>query len=122
MATKVLAIRGATVVEHDSVADITERVAELVGEMMSRNKLASQDIISAIFTATDDIVSMFPATAARKSFMADVPLLCARELSVEGAIERCIRVMMHVETSLSRQELQHIYLHEAITLRDEPRN
>jgi chorismate mutase len=85
--------------------------------MLARNGVDHADIISVLFTATDDVHSMFPATAARAIGFGDVPLLCARELDIEGAQPRCIRVMMHVETT--RAELHHIYLEGARGLRDD---
>jgi chorismate mutase len=72
-----------------------------------------------IFTVTDDVVSMFPAEAARGLGLGDVPLLCAREIPVAGAKPRCIRVLAHVETERSRGELHHVYLEEARDLRDD---
>jgi len=77
------------------------------------------DIISILFTATEDIVSIFPATAARSMGLGAVPLICARELSVVGATPRCIRVMLHVTTDRPRDEIHHVYLEGAQGLRDD---
>jgi chorismate mutase len=85
--------------------------------MVARNAVEHTNVISLLFTATDDIHSMFPATAARTAGFGDVPLLCARELDINGAQPRCIRVMMHLETS--NRELHHIYLEGARGLRDD---
>jgi chorismate mutase len=85
--------------------------------LMARNGLEHSDIISILFTATDDIHSMFPATAARAVGFGDVPLLCARELSIEGSQPLCIRVMLHVETA--GEPLHHVYLEGARGLRDD---
>ncbi|HMK95950.1 MAG TPA: chorismate mutase [Acidimicrobiales bacterium] len=111
------ALRGATTVEEDSVGQVTERTQALLEAMVQRNGVEHGDIISVLFTATDDLHSMFPATAARAIGFGDIPLLCARELDVHGAQPRCIRVMMHIETD--RSELHHVYLEGARGLRDD---
>lgn len=87
--------------------------------MFERNGLHNDDLISILFTATADLVSTFPATAARKFGLGDVPLICARELSIENSTPRCIRVMMHITTERSRAELHHVYLEGARNLRDD---
>ncbi len=115
----VRAVRGATTVDADSPEEVTYRVQELVQKMIDENGLVHDDLISILFTATEDIVSMFPAAAARELGLGDVPLLCARELSVEGATPMCIRVLMHAGTERSLSELHHIYLRNARGLRDD---
>jgi len=115
----VRALRGATTVESDTVAQVTERVQELMTEVMARNDLLEDDIISVIFTTTGDITSMFPATAARGIGFGAVPLLCASEIPVPGATPLCIRVLLHFTTTLAREELRHVYLHGAQVLRDD---
>ncbi len=92
---------------------------ELLTAMLERNGLVHDDLISILFTATGDLVSMFPAAAAREMGLGDVPLLCAKELDVVGSTPRCIRVMAHVATDRSRNELHHVYLHGARGLRDD---
>ncbi len=87
--------------------------------MLERNGVAKDDLISIIFTATEDVVSTFPATAARELGLGDVPLLCARELSVVGGTPRCVRVLMHLTTTLDRDQLHHVYLEGARGLRDD---
>ena len=114
---RVRALRGATTVDEDTPAQVTERTQALLAAMVARNGVVHADVISVLFTATDDIRSMFPATAARSVGFGDVPLLCARELGIIGAPPRCIRVMMHLETS--NEELHHIYLEGARGLRDD---
>jgi chorismate mutase len=113
------AIRGATTLERDSVAQVDDRVRTLVTAMLERNGISHDDIVSILFTATDDIVSMFPAAAARSIGLGDVPLMCARELGVVDAMPRCIRVLMHFYTEISRKELHHVYLEGARGLRDD---
>ena len=119
MAPSVQALRGATTVDEDTEAQITDRVQALVGEMLARNGIGHDDIISMIFTATEDLVSIFPAAAVRAAGLGDVPLLCARELSVKDGTPLCVRVLMHVTTERPRHDLRHIYLHGAHGLRDD---
>ena len=119
MPLSVRAIRGATTVDADTVEDITERVVALLGQILERNGLEEEDIISILFTATEDIVSTFPATAARSIGLGAVPLICARELAVVGSVPRCIRVMLHVETERPRADIHHVYLEGARGLRDD---
>jgi chorismate mutase len=114
---RVRALRGATTVDEDSAAQVSERTQALMKAIVARNGLEHSDIISIVFTATDDVRSMFPATAARAIGFGDVPLLCARELAIEGSQPRCIRVLMHVETA--NEQLHHVYLEGARGLRDD---
>lgn len=113
----VRAVRGATQLEADDREHLLERVAELVTEVMSVNALEVEDFISVIFTATPDLVSEFPAYAARRLGFGDVPLICAREIDVAGAMPRVVRLLAHVETSLGRADVTHVYLHGASALR-----
>lgn len=119
MPLAVRALRGATTIDVDTVEQISERVQALVTQMLDRNGVTHDDLISIVFTATDDIHSIFPATAARGVGLGDVPLLCARELEIEGGTPRCIRVLMHLTTERCRAELHHVYLEGAKGLRDD---
>ena len=119
MPSAVRALRGATTLDVDEAAHLTERVQTLVNQMLDRNEVAKDDLISIVFTATEDIHSMFPATAARAAGLGDVPLICARELDVVGGTQLCIRVLMHLVTDRSRTELHHVYLEGARNLRDD---
>src|SRR5687768_8730008 len=94
-----------------------ERVAEMVIDAMTVNGLEVDDFISVIFTATSDLVSEFPAYAARRLGFGDVPLLCARELEIDGSMPRVVRMLAHVETDLPRSAVTHVYLHGAAALR-----
>ncbi len=96
-----------------------ERVVTLLEEMCERNGVDHDDIVSILFTATDDLHATFPAAAARTMGLGDVPLICARELDVEGGTPRCIRVLMHLTTERTRAQLRHVYLEGAETLRDD---
>jgi chorismate mutase len=113
----VKALRGATTIDHDTTEQITERVSTLLEELFARNALRHEDLISIIFTATDDIHAMFPAAAARKFGLGDVPLLCARELDIAEGMPLCIRVLIHLSTD--EAELHHVYLENAAGLRDD---
>ncbi len=118
----VRAVRGATQLDEDVREHMLERVAEMVTDVMAANDLAVDDFISVIFTATSDLVSEFPAYAARRLGFGDVPLICARELEIEGSMPRVVRMMAHVETDLPRSAITHVYLHGAANLRrDLPR-
>jgi chorismate mutase len=119
MSAAVRALRGATTVDADTEEQVHQRVKALVVEMLDRNGVDKDDIISILFTATDDIRSIFPATAARATGLGDVPLLCARELDVRGGTPLCIRVLMHITTDRARNELRHVYLEGARGLRDD---
>jgi chorismate mutase len=115
----VRALRGATTVDEDSEEHIFERVIALLDAIFERNRLDKESLISIIFTATDDIHSVFPAAAARKFGLGDVPLICARELDIVDGAPRCIRVMMHINTERPRAEMHHVYLEGARSLRDD---
>ena len=119
MPSAVRAVRGATTVEEDTTEAVTERVVALLDAILRRNGLDEEDVISILFTATEDITSTFPATAARTMGLGAVPLICARELSVVGSVPLCIRVMMHVNTERGRDEVHHVYLEGAQGLRDD---
>ena len=119
MSTRLVGLRGATTFDVDEASHVAERIVELVTRMLELNDIAHDDLISVIFTATEDLTCIFPAAAARTVGLGDVPLLCARELSIEGSMPRCIRVLMHLERENGRDGLRHVYLHEASSLRDD---
>ncbi|HEY5989428.1 MAG TPA: chorismate mutase [Streptosporangiaceae bacterium] len=113
----VRAIRGAVQVDANGRAAVLDATTELVTEVMTRNGLIPDEVISVVFTATPDLTAEFPALAARKIGFQDVPLLCATEIDVPGAMPRVVRLLMHVESDLPRRELQHVYLRGAAALR-----
>ena len=113
----VRAVRGATQLESDLREHMLDRVAEMVLDVMEVNGLVVDDFISVIFTATGDLHAEFPAYAARRLGFGDVPLICARELEIEGSMPRVVRMMAHVETDLPRADITHVYLHGAANLR-----
>src|SRR3712207_9379610 len=96
---------------------VLEATRELVSAVLERNSLDHDDVISILFTATPDIVSEFPALAARELGFGDVPLMCATEMAVPHALPRVLRLMAHVEVDQPRSEIQHGYLRGAAALR-----
>jgi len=115
----VRAVRGATQLDDDVREHLLERVAEMVMDVMSANELVVDDFISVIFTATSDLVSEFPAYAARRLGFGEIPLLCARELEIESSMPRVVRMLAHVDTGRPRAEITHVYLHGAAALRSD---
>lgn len=113
------ALRGATTVDEDIEEHVHERIVELLEALCERNGIDHDDVVSILFTATDDVRSTFPALGARKAGFGDVPLICARELDVHWGTPLCLRVLLHVHTERTRAELHHIYLHGAAGLRDD---
>lgn len=118
----VRAIRGAVQVDADDRELVLAAVAELLAAVLERNALSPEDLISVLFTATPDLRSEFPAYAARQAGIAEVPLLCATEIDVPGAMPRVLRLLAHVETARTRDQIRHVYLGGAASLRtDLPR-
>jgi chorismate mutase len=113
----VRAIRGATQIAANTREQILDATTELVTEVMTRNELNTDDVISVLFTTTPDLNAEFPALAARKLGFHEVPLLCASEVDVPHALPRVIRLMAHIETGKPRAAIQHVYLRGAIALR-----
>ncbi len=113
----VRAIRGATTLERDDRAHLHERTQELVAAMLRENALSTDDLVSVFFTCTPDIVSDFPASPARQLGLDAVPLMCAQELAVTGAMALVVRVMMHANLDRPREQIVHVYLHDAVALR-----
>jgi len=114
---RVRALRGATTLDVDDLGHMIERTQELIHLLFERNDLVEDDLVSIVFTATADVTCGFPAQAAREAGFVHTPLLCARELEVEGGIQRCVRVLVHAYTGRAKQDLRHVYLHDARQLR-----
>ncbi|EGF28971.1 MULTISPECIES: chorismate mutase [Rhodopirellula] len=110
-------VRGATTVEQDDREEILKATTQLLALMIRRNEIDSADLASATFTVTKDLHSEFPALAARQLGWLEVPLLCGYEVSVEGSLPRCIRVLLHWNTTKSQSEIQHVYIRDAVKLR-----
>ncbi|MBI3688265.1 MAG: chorismate mutase [Actinobacteria bacterium] len=115
----VRAIRGAIQVDANDRELILDATTQMVRAMLERNQLVADDLISIIFTATPDLTAEFPAYAARQLGLVDVPLLCASEIAVPGAMPRVLRLLAHAETGLSRSALRHAYLGGAAALRSD---
>ncbi|GGO57929.1 chorismate mutase [Streptomyces lasiicapitis] len=113
----VRAVRGAVQLDRDTADHMSERVRELLTTVLERNGLTADDLISIWFTATPDLHSDFPAAAARGLGLADVPLICAQELDIEGAMPRVVRLLAHIESGRSRSEISHVYVGAAAALR-----
>ncbi len=120
-APRLAALRGATTLDADTRDEVMARTAEMLQSLLARNDLEPGDIVSLLFTATDDIHSEFPAAAVRAAGISDVPMLCARELAIEGGsgIPLCVRVLAHVYTDRRRSDLRHAYLRDARQLRSD---
>jgi len=114
--TKLIAIRGAIDIPTDTPAEISTAVIDLVRQIMDRNRLTPEAIVSAQFTVTPDVKTAFPAKAAREAGWTAVPMLCTLEIDVPGALKRCIRVMLHANVPAS-QAADHVYLRGAVALR-----
>ncbi|WP_330451914.1 MULTISPECIES: chorismate mutase [unclassified Streptomyces] len=113
----VRAVRGAVQLDRDETGHMHEQVGALLTAVLERNELVADDLISIWFTATPDLHSDFPAAAARSIGIVDVPLICAQELDIQGAMPRVVRILAHVETYLSKAEINHVYLGATAALR-----
>lgn len=114
---RVRGIRGATCAEGNSQEAIWSATRELLQEMLSGNHIVPEDIASIMFTVTDDLDAAYPAKAARDLGLVAVPLMCSREIPVPGSVPKCIRVLMLVNTTKSQEDLVHVYLKDAQSLR-----
>ena len=115
------AVRGATTIPKDDVTEILNSTEELLLELIEINDMRFADIVSIIFTVTQDIISEFPAVAARKIGLSDTPLICTQEIPKPGSLPLCIRVLIHFYTDLQKSEIRSAYLHEAVNLRPDLR-
>ena len=110
-------VRGATTVEENSKEEILHATLQMLALMIRQNEIDTKDLASAFFTVTRDLDAEFPALAARQLGWTNVPMLCGYEISVTGSLERCIRVLLHWNTSKSQDEVHHVYVRDAIRLR-----
>jgi chorismate mutase len=115
----VRAVRGAIAVERDAPDVVLDATGRLLTALLERNEIATEEIISIFFTVTDDLRSTFPAEAARRMDLGSVPLMCAQEIPVHGAMARVVRVLLHFHTSRSQAEVSPVYLEGAESLRDD---
>lgn len=114
---RVRALRGAVTADSNEKEEIIGVTTELLEEVLDRNDVATDDVISMIFTATKDLTAEFPAAAVRKLGLSHIPVMCARELDIDGALPMTIRVMMWINTDKAREQLRHVYLKGARQLR-----
>ena len=114
---RVKAIRGATQLIADDPLEMADAVTELLTDLFDKNGIEKVDLISILFTATGDLSSDFPAAAARKLDLGDIPLICAKEIDVIGSLPRVVRVMVHAYSDLPHAEIKHIYRRGAEVLR-----
>ncbi|HWD96645.1 MAG TPA: chorismate mutase [Acidimicrobiales bacterium] len=112
-------LRGASTCAANTPEEINEVTQELLLEMLNRNGIPHDDVISVLFTTSPDLTASFPATAARGVGFGDVPLLCASEINVPGSMPLTVRVLMHAYTERARSDLRHVYLRNAGSLRDD---
>jgi len=112
-------VRGAITVDANTKEEITQRTEELLQAIVTINKIQTDDIASAIFTVTDDLNAEFPAVAARKLGWIHIPLLCSREIPVAGSLGMCVRVLLHINTNKTQDEIVHVYLRDAKKLRSD---
>ena len=113
----VRAIRGATTVENNDFNEIIDETKNLLSEIAKANEITEEDIISILFSVTKELDAAFPAVGARQLGWTDVALMCTNEINVQGSLEKCIRVMFHVNTAKSKSEIKHVYLKGAKVLR-----
>ncbi|MCX5409962.1 chorismate mutase (plasmid) [Streptomyces sp. NBC_00335] len=113
----VRALRGAIQLEVDERGHLLDGVRTLFQEMLAANGLDQEELVSLFFTATPDLVSEFPAVAARDLGVTDVPMMCAQELDIAGSLPRVVRILAYAETELSKREIKHVYLGGAAALR-----
>lgn len=115
--TSLRALRGAITIDVDTPEEIGRQTRRLLETLYERNGLSHDDVISVLFSATPDLMSVAPAVAAREFGMVDIPLLCTTEMPVTGSLEMCVRLLAHIETTKSRDELRHVFLRGATVLR-----
>jgi len=113
----VRAVRGAITVQENDAEQIITATKQLLMEIMERNQLNEDELISMLFTVTTDLDQAFPAAAARECGFTQTPLMCATEIPVPGSLPRCIRVLIHCHSNKPKAEIQHVYLGEAVKLR-----
>lgn len=110
-------IRGATTTPVNTKSDIVAKTKEMLETLVQLNNIHMEDIASAIFSVTDDLDAEFPAVAARQMGWTYTPLFCTMEIPVQGSLKSCIRVLLHVNSERSQEEMKHVYLHDAEKLR-----
>lgn len=112
-------VRGATTVRENTAEELLEATSDLLLALIRLNAIAPEDVVSAVFTTTTDLTATFPALAARDLGWTEVPLLCTHEMAVPGALGRTVRILLHINTTRSHQDIRHLYLNDARALRPE---
>jgi chorismate mutase len=115
------AARGAIRVPSDDGDSLLASTERLLSAVLQRNGIDQQDLVSIMFTATEDLRAAFPAEAARRMGLGRVPLMCAQEISVEGSMPSVVRILLHFHSDRTLDEIEHVYLDGAESLRDDPR-
>lgn len=110
-------VRGAITVEENAAEDILQATVELLTEMIKLNEVTEDMVASILFTTTPDLNGAFPALASRHMGWVLAPMMCAQEIAVPGALPRCIRILMTINTEKSQRQIQHVYLRGARVLR-----
>ena len=115
---KIVSIRGAVTVKENSVKEIKNAVTQLLNDIFTQNSIREEKVINIIFTVTDDLDALNPATVTREEIKIDsIPMLCVQEMKVKDGLPRCIRVMVQIYASLKKEQIKHIYLGDAVNLR-----
>jgi len=116
---KLVGLRGATMLQKNDATEMQSAVIELLSEMIAKNNIRNEDLVSIIFTTTEDLNCAFPASAAREIGLGDVPLLCSKEIDVPNAPKLVVRILMHSYSVLDRKAINHVYLRGAEVLRQD---
>jgi len=114
---KVIAIRGAITVDNNDTVEIIDNTKELLNVIIEKNVIDINEVISIVFTMTKDLNAAFPAVAARQIGWTNIPLMCMQELDIPGSLEKCIRVLLHINSEKSKLDVKHVYLKNAKVLR-----
>ena len=116
---RLIGIRGATMLQNNDATEMKSAVIELIKECLTKNSVKNEDLVSIIFTTTEDLNCSFPAASAREIGLGDVPLLCSKEIDVPGAPKLVVRILIHTYSDLDRKNVSHIYLRGAEVLRQD---
>jgi len=116
---RLIGVRGATMLQKNDAQEMKLAVSELLQEMIAKNNVKNEDLVSIIFTTTEDLNCAFPATSARELGLGDVPLLCSKEIDVPNAPKLVVRILLHTYSEITRKDVSHIYLRGAEVLRQD---
>jgi chorismate mutase len=116
---RLIGIRGATMLKKNNATEMKSAVIELLNESLRKNNVSKEDLVSIIFTTTEDLNCAFPAASAREIGLGDVPLLCSKEIEVPDSPKLVVRILIHTYSDLERKNVSHIYLRGAEILRQD---